>query len=287
MATTGNLFRVDSRNAGETVDLRDDASLKASASSENFRYVPLSDNSKTVRLCEILPDLEHGQLVLNLKDCSLERGADHFAALSYCCGPSSPRMPIRLNGLQHHVGQNLHTQMRRLRQQGCHDTIWIDALSIDQTNAEEKTAQISLMDKIYGGAREVYIGLDEGVTCLDEAADEHAFIATILRGLAVGVHIRDLGSLLQGEEAADWHERLTRSMCRFLKSAWFTRVWVIQEVCLAKKATIPLCSGYLGWEVFSVAVRSWRKHRESSCCSPFVGRLDRKLSKAFHQVRWR
>jgi hypothetical protein len=284
MATTDDLYRVDSWNTDETAP-RDGACWEDTAVTKTFHYAPLSDHSKQIRLCRILPHSEDGQLVLKLETHSLERSVDRFAALSYCCGlPQSPQIPIRLNGLQHYVGQNLHTQMCRLRELSCHSMIWIDALSIDQSNDAEKTSQISLMNKIYGGAQEVYIGLDEEVRCLKQAAHEHAFIATVLRGLAVDMHIRDLGCLLKGKELVGWHEKVARSMCRFLESAWFTRVWVVQEACLAKQATIPLVSGYLAWEVLTLAIESWRKHRESDCCSPFVGQLDHKLSRAFHQV---
>ena len=46
-------------------------------------------------------------------------------------------------------------------------SLWVDSLSIDMHDAEERASQVSMMDKIYRGARQVLVWLgtgDEGGT---------------------------------------------------------------------------------------------------------------------------
>ena len=285
MATENDLRRVDSRNAGEAVQ-EDGCVQKNVAAPESFRYTPLGDNSKRIRLCEVLlPGSRHGPLTISLKEHALDAVADQFDALSYVCGdPAGPKSPVILNGKRHTINRNLRTQLCRILELDWNGMIWVDALSIDQTNDIERSVQVNLMNRIYGGAREVFIGVDNGTMNARRAAEEHAIVAGAVHALAAGRHVWELDTELLEGKPAELSGTLVRSMCRLLGSEWFSRVWCVQEVCLAKKATLLIGSGSLPWETFTSAIGSWRKHREMSCCSPFVGQQDAKLREAFHEV---
>jgi hypothetical protein len=285
MATESDLRRVDSRNADEAV-LEDGCIQEKAASPESFRYTPLEDNSKRIRLCEVfLPGSRHGPLIINLKEHALDAVADQFDALSYVCGdPTGPKFPVILNGKRHTINRNVRTQLCRILKLGWNGMMWVDALSIDQTNDTERSVQVNLMNRIYGGAHEVFIGVDNETTDVRKAAEEHAIVVGAIHALAAGRHVWELDTELLEGKPAELSGTLVRLMCRLLGSKWFSRVWCVQEVCLAKKATLLIGSSSLPWETLTSAVGSWRKHREMSCCSPFVGQQDAKLREAFHEV---
>ncbi|OAG06602.1 heterokaryon incompatibility, partial [Paraphaeosphaeria sporulosa] len=47
------------------------------------------------------------------------------------------------------IGQNLDVALRHLRYETEPRRLWIDALCIDQTNLNERSSQVSIMDKVY------------------------------------------------------------------------------------------------------------------------------------------
>lgn len=192
--------------------------------------------------------------------------------------------PIRVNGDQHDITYNLHTQLCRVRALGYDGLLWNDALCIDQLNKSERSAQVAMMDRIFRAADEVFIGLDDDVRSLSEAAADHAVISTTVKELASGVHLRDLRYFYNSKMNGTAGLSVARLLRRFLCSAWFQRVWCVQEICLARKATLILASGFLSWKTFTLAFEQWHKHRRGRCCSDFFETLDVQLTAKFHQV---
>ena len=75
--------------------------------------------------------------------------APQYTAVSYVWGLPSPTKQILLNGQPFTVRQNLWDLLSRLRDVKYDDYLWIDALSIDQTNDNEKNHQVAMMGSIY------------------------------------------------------------------------------------------------------------------------------------------
>lgn len=93
--------------------------------------------------------------------------------------------------------------------------LWIDAVSINQCDIEERTAQVALMSRIYSTAKSVLVWLGREDTSTQNAA-----------------------KALQGHSISDFQMRDVRNL---ITRSWFTRKWVIQEFCLAK--TIEMMCG--------------------------------------------
>ena len=91
-----------------------------------------------------------------------------FEALSYMWGTESAEEPISLNDVPWKVGRNLLHALRFLRRQvACgkaHQPFWIDAISINQSNVEERNRQLRIMDQIYFRASTVVVWLGSGYT---------------------------------------------------------------------------------------------------------------------------
>lgn len=68
---------------------------------------------------------------------------------------------LYVNSQQVSVTKNLHAALQRLRYLDRPRTLWVDALSINQTDGKEKTAQVSIMNEIYSSTLQCLIWLGE------------------------------------------------------------------------------------------------------------------------------
>jgi hypothetical protein len=228
-------------------------------------------------------------LGLTIETQALENAVGQYAALSYAWGNEPSVESITVNGKTMHgsrnaLTQNLYTQLYRLQRQGFNQMLWVDALSIDQTDAGEKAGQVALMARIFTEARTVIIGMDEEARCFARAETEHAFIRATIEELARGMHFRNLALFSSRTPTNTQDPCAEQVLCRFLNSAWFTRVWVVQEVCLAKDGQLLLADGLLPWETLEAASQQWNVHLKSRCCSSVVEVMEPELAEAFQLV---
>lgn len=106
---------------------------------------------------------------------------------------------------------------------------------------EEKNHQVEMMFEIYGNADKVCIWL--GV------ANESSCLA--LRFIEQEVlKLRDFDRLCeQNDASAKW-----RALLELMQRDWFSRRWVVQEIALAREATVYCGPHSIGWKDFAVAV---------------------------------
>lgn len=187
-----------------------------------------------------------------------------LVALSYVWGNDDPRPTILLNGKPFAIRENLTTALRQL-QVLCPDMyIWTDAICIDQLNEEEKSHVVQHMDEIFYAAQRVYAwlgpadpGEEDGVG--GDSSD------------ALWAHLKELGDLFWREAGPnrslvetpfdmdpilkallpDLNERLmkpsaqggfpTIAYSKFSNRIYWQRIWVLQEVYLARE--LIFCCG--------------------------------------------
>jgi hypothetical protein len=114
----------------------------------------------------------------------------------------------------------LFAALKAIRLTDKHRNIWIDALSIDQTNTIERNHQVQMMGNIYKDAERV-------VVWLGPAKEGSAFA---MKALA------EPQSLM--ERAADFDEFEHTSISALCERSYWTRVWVQQEIYLARQVKI-------------------------------------------------
>lgn len=132
---------------------------------------PLPLNSRCIRLLEVQPDLcseETGPIHANFHVVNLDE-QPVFSALSYVWGTDTHLRTIVCASSVVKVTENCHSALQSLRKKLEKFTIWIDALCINQDDQAEKVQQIMLMERIYSGAKIVYIWLGEGNEQSDRA----------------------------------------------------------------------------------------------------------------------
>jgi hypothetical protein len=173
------------------------------------------------------------------------QSAPTYEALSYTWGEAVLSRKIICNGSSLQVTSNLHDALQYLRQIDGERIVWIDAVCINQTNDQERTAQVKIMKNIYSNSDHVVIWLGK-----DTADDKMAFaILEQYRKLFAehGQHL-DIGPMenvayklaLPAEDSKDW-----TALMKLFQKPWFQRIWVIQEtvVCLPTFA-FPAFSGF-------------------------------------------
>ncbi|KAF7540204.1 hypothetical protein G7054_g1547 [Neopestalotiopsis clavispora] len=251
-----------------------------------YQYTRLP--AKCIRVLQISSPPSQVRFEIVLKVISLDgvdedHPSDSYDCLSYTWGdPRDDRLPLlyvppaskgisrRLTGNTNkrilvqgkfvEVSANCFHALERLNGDSQRQSwIWIDAICIDQSSALEKAQQIPLMGEIYKHAESViiWLGQEDGGT-----RDAHNLLqrlssidpsSKVLKSRSY--NIDSAQACEQLEEASDdmgmndisiddWHH-----LAHFLQRAWFSRVWVVQEVFFSKRAPRVLIGDHeLKWK---------------------------------------
>jgi hypothetical protein len=84
-----------------------------------------------------------------------------YTAVSYAWGDPTPRHTILVDGHPRMIAQNLWEFLMRTRSYNETRWLWIDALSISQSDLEERRHQVGIMSRIFSGADKVLVWLGE------------------------------------------------------------------------------------------------------------------------------
>ncbi|KAH7310126.1 heterokaryon incompatibility protein-domain-containing protein [Rhexocercosporidium sp. MPI-PUGE-AT-0058] len=233
------------------------------ATQKRYRYTPLPDSETHIRILAI--DLEQSHL-----HCSLEihpiLDAPPFEALSYAWGDQGPTSSILCEGANLAVTPYLlggiqqifalkrpqrspkYLWLRRKRRPSSENTLrlWIDAICINQADADEKACQIPLMTKIYQDAQRVLVWLGPAADGSAKLLDTLDSLTNPLRNAKGVIELSDktfVSAGLPPLSATIWS-----SAAEFLSRPWFRRLWIIQEVVLARKVLFTCGDRCIGFE---------------------------------------
>ncbi len=194
------------------------------------------------------------------------RGVQNYEALSYTCGTDTAVAPILIDDLVALVRYNLFQALKHLRSSTEQRVLWIDALCIDQSNIDERESQVSQMTQIYSNARGVVVWLQESDEYTDSAMDCLAEItpqAKLLEENATSPQKLynvwvDLFSSLHARSDSD---KVFLGLCILLRAPWWSRVWTLQEIVLAREATIQVGHKNISWECLEIASKLCTAHQ--------------------------
>jgi len=105
-------------------------------------------NENQIRILRLFPGQLHDPIRCELYVVYLS-DRPYYEALSYAWGRPEDRRPVVINGLDVQVTVNLEAALRRLRRASEDRHLWVDALCINQSDADEKSHQVNLMKEIY------------------------------------------------------------------------------------------------------------------------------------------
>ncbi|PVH85940.1 HET-domain-containing protein, partial [Cadophora sp. DSE1049] len=157
-----------------------------------------------------------------------------YSALSYAWGSNEKTNKIEVDNSVMHVTKNLFEASQHLRF-GTEDRIlWIDAISIDQSNELEKGHQVRQMGNIYKEAEQVVVWLGTG----SNLSGSFMEIMKQFERDSLVVH-------------GDWRTALQSELFELLSQPWFQRIWVLQEIANARVATFLCGTTYVSSRIFS------------------------------------
>jgi hypothetical protein len=136
-----------------------------------------------------------------------------------------------LNGTPTCITPNLTKALYHIRSAGQFkpQTLWVDAVCINQEDVDERSSQVALMRYIYGSAKAVTIWLGEDSEELREMFD----------GISVLAASDDSNDRVSGRlELARKH---TSALLELNQRPWFGRMWILQELALASQDPTVLC----------------------------------------------
>ena len=190
-----------------------------------YARTPLSRGRTTheFRLLELQPSELFGPIIgpirCTLRTYSFDSKPPAYTALSYTWGSASIFNVILLNGVPFIVGYNLWSFLKEMRsQRQYHVYYWIDAICINQKNVLERNDQVQIMRRIYSTATSVSIWLG--------GIDQFPYVNDAMKFLATDESIRSLT------------EKEARGIVELFNRGYWSRVWIIQEIMLARNCTI-------------------------------------------------
>jgi hypothetical protein len=198
-----------------------------------------------------------------------------YEALSYAWGTMDNPQVIHVRYADTDAGQggyievteSLDTALRHLRQILEPRIMWIDAICINQNDERERGHQVAWMGEIFRRAHRV-------VAFLGEPSDGSSYALRNLHELGSSVtyywendYLVVLPNARRIEPPPAYNrpyrlfynpEEFSRIMDLFRRS-WFERVWIRQEIQLAREAILQCGGATIEWPIFSNAVVCFNK----------------------------
>lgn len=159
-----------------------------------------------------------------------------FYALSYVWGPTKASISVLCNGGSLLVTESAHEILNVALQSG--ETVWIDAICIDQSNSKEKAIQIPLMQHIYANATAVVMYLGASNVATTAFMSDFPRIFELSLSWMPTPYNSDPGWRGEGWPRED--DDFWVGLYQLLDHDWFRRLWTFQEAVLAGNTSL-LC----------------------------------------------
>lgn len=257
---------------------------------EPFAYekLPTVDH---IRLIRMLPPAHDGAIRCSLRAVHrhVAEGYLGYRALSYVWGNPKDTLSIWCNDNAMHVTAGLEEALRHLQKSDFTDrALWVDQICIDQADLEHKSQQVKRMGATFAGASQVIAWTGPGYSDANIVYD-------IVR--RIWKHVGSLQEkdrwethMLTEQEFCDrglpsWaNERAWHAFANYFKRAYFQRIWMVQELALAKEASIVCGPHVLPWMAFSWAA-TWMKLNAYHLVHYLDLDIDG-IERAFRMMKW-
>jgi hypothetical protein len=250
---------------------------------------------RDIRLISVLPRQSQDgdeQVSCKMEVINLDQGITYHA-LSYTWGSpwgvgnhinqdangEAQQTTIICNGHPFSARLNLKAAMLRIRENPdwLGRKIWVDAVCIDQETPAERSSQVRLMADIYSSAETVmaWLGEEDEYTGRSFELIEKlsAYPPEILQQITPRTFAKQESLLGQFIRQEYWE-----ALAILFQRAYFTRVWIIQEVVLAKHVEV-FCGMHLSlWVHFEnvshfLSTSSWARYLRQDRTANFPGKI--------------
>ena len=233
--------------------LRISSSSSSSITTSPYTYLPVQDGE--FRLVEIQAGKSDDPLI-----CQIFHGRineETYEALSYTWATEDGKQELSqeiivclsgaLGARTVRATVNCERALRRIRLDHEVRVLWVDALCINQGDLVECGHQVRHMQAIFANATKVIVYLGEA----SEACDH----------------------VMRCFETADWHSvaQYSDHVRQFLRLRWFSRIWCLQEIAMARKIGVYCGQRALPWG--SIPVARLTEHLPAHQNIPLILRL--------------
>ncbi|KAG0649579.1 Heterokaryon incompatibility [Hyphodiscus hymeniophilus] len=195
-----------------------------------------------------------------------------FEAISYTWGNSAKTHSIIVNGRPLKTTAATYNALYSCSLWYRTRLVWIDYVCINQSNADEKSTQVGLMKEIYSSATRVVVwlagppkptGLQHYVELVMRHIQDERVAVDIIREFSdlityYGFSGYDLSQAVKREDRSHRVYRLS-ALSDFLANPWFSRVWIIQEVAVAREITFLYENQPIEWQPVLEVMNSFQE----------------------------
>ncbi|PMD43824.1 HET-domain-containing protein, partial [Hyaloscypha variabilis F] len=221
-------------------------------STSKFQYKPL-DSPDSIRILLLHPssaspaNLYCDLIQTTISACDRDL-FEHYVALSYVWGSTNDLQTILLERRHFQITRNLSEALHNIRESSRAIRLWVDAICINQQDDSERNQQVALMGKIYSIARHTIIYLGHSTPLIDVAFRDAAELEVTLTS--------DRYIYSEDDQGADAHCETHMKFVAgdLLRRAWFTRIWVFQELVLSRDPWVQCAKSRLKWAAFCNAL---------------------------------
>ncbi|MCJ1471782.1 hypothetical protein MMC13_000423 [Lambiella insularis] len=224
----------------------------------SLEYKKLDPRFNEIRLLRIVSESEPtGTIPQRPISCYLEHVSMdtllEYTALSYAWGESEPSAFLHINGQILRVSRNLELALQHLRKRAGIQPFWIDAISINQLDVEEKNEHVRGMRSICEHARAVIAwlgpatdGTDLAIRNLASLGEKMLSCGNLAEVIAEtdSEKMREISSGITLGHGTDVTFPITPLTNIFDRGFW-RRVWIIQEVMVAKALFFACGDAYI------------------------------------------
>lgn len=220
---------------------------KVGSTMPRYVYPTLDENIREFRILRLYRRTLCAELKCSLIQLSIDQ-APPFEAISYTWGGEEPTAGIVVDGCWLPVTPTVSKWLWYRRSFFSEAYFWIDAVCIDQQNNCEKSSQIRLMRDIYQRASRTLVWLAHP----SEARNSIAALGFIMAMAPLSALEECFGQLPMGQLIYIDMPTVVPAMSR----SYFHRVWIVQEVALARKVHIMYGDVIMDWDTFYQASKA-------------------------------
>ncbi|KAG4028112.1 hypothetical protein MFRU_024g00820 [Monilinia fructicola] len=221
-------------------------------SKTRLKYKPLK-SATAIRLAVIHPGSNDNPIECHLIHAKL--GETAYEALSYEWKEASQNDPmIIVNDKRIIIRKNLYHALKQIRLPETYRYIWIDALCINQRKIKERNSQVQIMGQIYSGASKVIVWLgnaednsDNAIKMLQDVSAQVVLNHT--QQISYEEYEDQLDQLSSDYKHEDW-----KALVALCQRPYWSRIWVLQEVHLAKSYEVRCGSRFIGGVEFQSSI---------------------------------
>ncbi|KAK4169920.1 HET-domain-containing protein [Cladorrhinum sp. PSN259] len=224
-----------------------------------------------LRILVIQPSPNRNDIVrASLLHCPIDAlEKEGYETLSYCWGTDKKSIPIEVDGAEFLVRPPLHTALLRLRHATQPRRMWIDAICINQGDITERSNQVAQMRDVYSRATRVVVWLGDGERLGIfgmHILQKWARAANNIEDKWKPIMERDL-DMKHGwyaEWTALWRTfQANKVSFRYrlgcvvplFRLGWWTRMWTVQELILAREAVVQYGDKTVAWRDFETIAK--------------------------------